>query len=227
MQAFTGFSDDTIRFLGELTLHNEKAWFDRNRLRYEEVWVEPAKRFVEALGPKLQRLAPGIRFEPRINGSLMRINRDVRFSKNKEPYKTHLDLWFWEGPDKTWQRSGFYFRLTPKALLLGTGVHLFEPPLLARYRKAVAADKSGAELMKAIGAVGKKGIELGGEHYKRVPKGFPPDHPRARWLKHDGLYAGFEGKVPKELKSPRFVDYCVERFRATLPVHQWLVKLTK
>jgi uncharacterized protein (TIGR02453 family) len=227
MQTFAGFSDDTIRFLGELTLNNEKAWFDENRARYEAAWLAPAKQFVEAIGPKLKKLSPGVKFEPKINGSLMRINRDTRFSKNKDPYKTHLDLWFWEGDDKGWQSSGFYFRLTPRALLLGAGVHGFEPPLLAKYRKAVASDKTGGELVQAVKAVEKKGVAVHGEHYKRVPKGFAPDHPRAQLLKHAGLTVGSEAKVPRELKSEKFVDYCVERFRATLPVHQWLVKLAR
>ena len=197
MQSFRGFSDDTVRFLAELTFNNEKGWFDENRARYEAVWLEPARRFVEALGAKLKKLSPGVRYEPKINGSLMRINRDTRFSKNKEPYKSHLDLWFWEGADKSWQNPGFYFRLKPRALMLGAGMYGFDPPMLAKYRKAVAGDKLGGELENAVAAVEKKGLEVGGEHYKRVPKGFPPDHPRARWLKHDGLYAAFEGKVPR------------------------------
>lgn len=226
MQRFEGFSDDTVRFLGELTLNNEKAWFDAHRARYEEVWLEPARRFVKALGQKLRKLSPGVQFEPKLNGSLMRINRDTRFSKDKAPYKTHLDLWFWEGAERGWQSSGFWFRLTPKALMLGTGVLGFEPPLLAKYRKAAGAPKSGAALVKAAAAVAKKGLQVGGEHYKRVPKGFDPEHPRAKWLRHDGLYAAFEGKVPRETKSADLVDYCVERYRATLPIHQWLVKLT-
>lgn len=227
MQGFTGFTDDTLRFLGELTLNNEKAWFDQNRDRYEVVWLEPARLFVDALGQKLRGLSKGVQFEPKINGSLMRINRDIRFSKNKEPYKTHFDLWFWEGAEKGWQSSGFWFRLTPKALMLGTGIHGFEPPLLTKYRKAVASEKTGSELAEAIAAVKKKGVEIGGEHYKRVPRDFEPDHPRAALLRHDGLYAAFEGKVPKELKSAAFVDYCVQRYRLTLPVHQWLVALTR
>lgn len=226
MQTFTGFSNDTIRFLAELTLNNDKGWFDQNRARYEAVWLEPAKLFVEALGKRLKKLSPGVAFEPKINGSLLRINRDTRFTKNKEPYKTHLDLWFWEGAEKSWQSSGFYFRLTASALLLGTGVLRFEPPLLARYRKAVPANSTGEQLVKAVTAIAKKKIEIGGDNYTRVPKGFPSDHPRARWLKQGGLYAGFESKVPRDLKSSRFVDYCVDRYRATLPIHRWLVKLS-
>ena len=227
MQTFTGFTDDTIPFLAELTLNNEKAWFDENRARYEAAWLEPAKLFVEALGPKLKKLSPTVGYEAKINGSLRRINRDTRFSNDKSPYKTHLDLWFWDGEDVAAWGPGFWFRLTTKQVMIGAGLHSFEPPLLAKYRKAVADPKKGPELERAIAAVEKKGLKVGGEQYKRVPKGFDPDHPRAQRLKHGALYAGYEAKVPKELRSKAFVDLCVEKFRATLPVHQWLVKLTK
>ncbi len=226
MAEFNGFPPDALRFVAELRLNNDKGWFDANRARYDAAWVEPAKLFVVALGEKLQRtVSKGVRFEPRVNGSMMRINRDIRFSKDKTPYKTHLDLWFWEGDERGWQGSGFYFRLMPTSLMLGAGIHFFDPPLLARYRKAVAEPTPGAALLKAIAAVEKAGFTTGGEHFKRVPKGFPPDHPRGRWLKHGGLFAGCEGKPPKEAGSARFVDYCADRFRKMLPLHKWLVAM--
>ena len=102
--AFTGFSKDTIAFLRELEKNNTKVFFDANKARFEKVWVEPAMALVMAVGPALQKRTPAISFEPRIGGSLMRMNRDVRFSKDKSPYKTHLDLFFWEGEDKGWAR---------------------------------------------------------------------------------------------------------------------------
>jgi uncharacterized protein (TIGR02453 family) len=227
MGSFSGFSPDTLRFVAELRLNNEKAWFDENRSRYDEHWAEPAKLFVADLGQKLQKtVSKGIRFEAKTNGSMMRINRDTRFSKDKTPYKTHLDLWFWEGDQKGWQSSGFYFRLTPTVLMLGAGIHGFEPELMARYRKAVADPKSGGALTKAISAVQKAGYKVGGETYKRVPKPYPPEHARAELLKHQGLFCGTEAKPPRELTSAKFVDYCADRYRGMLPLHQWLVGLT-
>lgn len=226
MAAFSGFSRETIGFLLGLTANNEKAWFDENRAVYERAWVEPAKAFVEAIGPKLKQLAPNLGYAAKLNGSLRRINRDTRFSKDKTPYKTHLDLWFWTGEVADWS-PGFWFRLNCKALMLGAGMYVFEPPLLAKYRKAVVDPKMGAALEKIIAAADAKGLFVGGETYKRVPKGFAPDHPRARLLKHSALYVGTEEKIPKELTGPKFVDYCVARYRLALPVQQWLVKLTQ
>src|SRR4051794_4151449 len=101
MADFSGFSKDTLQFVAELRLNNEKAWFDENRPRYEAAWLEPAKRFVVALGERLKKkVSKTVQYEPKINGSIMRINRDTRFSKDKQPYKTHLDLWFWDGAEK-------------------------------------------------------------------------------------------------------------------------------
>ena len=87
----------TLDFLADLRAHNTRAWFDANRSRYETDFVGPAKDLVTRLAPVLERLSPGIRSEPRVLGSIFRIQRDTRFSPDKRPYKDHLDLWFWHG----------------------------------------------------------------------------------------------------------------------------------
>jgi uncharacterized protein (TIGR02453 family) len=97
MTGFAGFPPATLRFLGDLAENNTKAWFDEHRADYESNWVAPAKAFVSAAGEALTDLAPRIEAQPRVNGSIFRVNRDTRFSKDKSPYKDHLDFWFWEG----------------------------------------------------------------------------------------------------------------------------------
>ena len=95
---FAGFELETFAFLRDLTLHNDRDWFTANRARYEEHYLAPALGFIEAVGPRLAAELPGdVRFEARVNGSLFRINRDVRFSRDKTPYKNHIDMWFWTG----------------------------------------------------------------------------------------------------------------------------------
>ena len=91
------FPQETVAFLTDLRAHNEKAWFEANRARYDSGFIEPAKAFVEAIGPELNDLVPRIHAEPSVGGSIFRINRDIRFSSDKRPYKDHLDFWFWEG----------------------------------------------------------------------------------------------------------------------------------
>src|ERR1700759_3318345 len=128
MTDFAGFPKDTIRFLEGIAAHNEKAWFEANRDLYESGYVAPARAFVEALGPLLMKFAPTVKFDPKINGSLHRINRDIRFSKDKRPYKEHLNAWFWTGDSKGWQQPGFWFSVSPKHVYLGVGMYQFDKP---------------------------------------------------------------------------------------------------
>jgi uncharacterized protein (TIGR02453 family) len=222
---FTGFPKQSLAFLAALGMNNEKAWFDAHRDDYQRLLVEPAKSFVVDMGRAIARFAPKVHAEPKVNGSISRINRDIRFSADKSPYKTHLDLWFWEGAKRGFDLSGFYFRLEPAALVLGAGIYQFEEAVLERYREAVQSPSKGKALEKAAAQVTAAGCELGGERSKRVPRGLSPDQPRAELLKHKGLYAGLTLKVPRELSSARLVDLCAAHYRTMLPLHRWLAGL--
>jgi len=218
--AFSGFGDATFRFMRELGRNNDKAWFQAHRAAYEDDLLEPAMAFIEAIGPLLAKFSPGVRAEPKIGGSMMRINRDIRFSPDKRPYKDHLDMTFKVGPAKT--SPGYWFRLTPKELVLGAGMHMLDKPDLERYRKAVDADRSGAELAKIVTKEERAGYDVGGEHYKRVPAGFAPDHPREALLRHAGIYAGTDMKVPAEAKTARFPAFCAAHYKKMAPLMDWL-----
>jgi uncharacterized protein (TIGR02453 family) len=219
---FDGFRTETVRFLAGLRAHNEKAWFDAHRDDYQRAFLAPAQAFIEVVAPRLRKIEPEVNAEPRVNGSIMRINRDIRFSKDKSPYKDHLDMWFWTGDRKGWDSSGFWFRLTPDRLMLGAGMHGFEPEALARYRKAVMDPKRGPALEKIVASLRKDGYDVGTESYKKVPAGVPADHPRAALLRHGGLHAGWEGKHPAALKKPAFVGFVADHFAAVAPIHRWL-----
>jgi uncharacterized protein (TIGR02453 family) len=223
--SFAGFPKETVRFLAGLSMHNEKAWFDAHRGDYEEGFVAPARAFVEALAPRLRKIDPDVQAEPRVNGSIMRINRDIRFSKDKTPYKDHLDLWFWTGDRKGWDSSGFFFRLTPDRLMLGGGMHVFAPPALARYRAAVLDPKRGEALAQIAAKLRKAGYEVGTEKYKKTPAGAPADHARAALLRHGGLHAGWEAKHPRELHGAAILDVVAKHFAAVAPLHAWLRRL--
>jgi len=225
--AFDGFPKQTLTFLRGLGKNNNKAWFDDHRADYDAYFIEPAKAFVAAMGDKLVSIAPHVSAEPKVNGSIFRINRDVRFSKDKTPYKDHLDLWFWEGPDRKQGSSGFYFRLRDKALMLGVGMHGFPKELLAKYRSAVADDATGKPLVAAQKKVEKAGYTLEGIGYKKVPRGFDPEHPRAELLKHGALHCGITlSPLPAEVHSKKLVTLCMGHWRKMAPVHRWLVELT-
>ena len=223
--SFGGFPPETLRFLRDLGANNSKEWFTDNRDRYQVHFLEPAMAFVAAMSGPLQKLCPDVHCEPRVNGSIFRINRDVRFSTDKTPYKDHLDLFFWIGEGRSRERPGFFFRLRPDTLHTGAGMHGFDPARLKAFRGAVIEDRRGGELEAAIAAAQAAGADPQGEGYKRVPAGLDPDHPRARLLRFKALHAGFEEPVADVVHGPGLVDHCVARFRPLAPLARWVAAL--
>ena len=148
------------------------------------------------MGNKLRRIAPEINAIPQINKSLFKINKDVRFSKDKSPYKTYMGIWLWEGNRKRMESSGFYLHVENKAVLIGGGIKMFPKPVLDRYRQAVVDKKLGPELKKAVKKVADQGYLVNGKHYKKIPQGYEADHPNAEFLLYNGLTARIEEKVP-------------------------------
>lgn len=217
---FTGFPKQTFAFLAGLEKNNTKAWFEAHREDYEQFHLAPAKAFVEAIGPGLKKISKTLNAEPRVNGSIFRINRDVRFSKDKSPYKTTLDLWFWEGGKRGWEAPGFFLRLTPKRFIAGAGMHQFTPDQLKAYRAALDDAKAGVALMKIIGGLGD--LRLGEATRTKLPKGVAADHPRAPLFLIEGLHVLHEEALPKSVHGAGFVADCLAIFRRAAPVSRWL-----
>jgi uncharacterized protein (TIGR02453 family) len=223
-ETFAGFPKGTFAFLRGLTKDNSKAWFNARRDDYDRFYIAPARAFVAALGPRLKKISPSVQFEPKVNGSIFRINRDIRFSKDKTPYKDHLDLWFWHGARGGWSAPGFFFRLCADRLILGAGMHRLEKAQLDAFRAAVVDGRAGAALEKVIDKVRAAGpYVIGGATRKTVPRGFDAEHPRAGLLLHEGLWAEIDGKPDRSIGSAAFVDYCVAEFAAMWPVGRWLL----
>jgi len=219
----TGFPPETRAFLEGIAEHNEKAWFDANRKLYDIGYVDAGRAFVEAIGPEVQKISPTVQYEPKIGASLMRVNRDTRFSKDKRPYKDHLDLFFWHGEKKGWTQPGFFLRLTAKDVWCGSGMHHFEGELLARYRDSVVHPRSGQALVAAIEKVEAAGdYGIGSMPRKTVPRGYDKDSPRAKYLLWEGLPAMAQMGIEDALK-PDFSDRVLAHFRATWPIGQWLL----
>jgi uncharacterized protein (TIGR02453 family) len=184
--------------------------------------LHPSRQFVIEMGKKLRRIAPEINAIPKINKSLFKINRDVRFSKDKSLYKTYMGIWLWDGNRKRMESPGFYLHVENKAVLIGVGIKTFPKPLLDRYRQAVVDKKLGAELKKAIKKVSDQGYLVNGKHYKKVPRGYETDHPNAEFLLYNGLTARLEEKVPDSFFSGAIIDYAYSHYRNMLPLHRWL-----
>jgi uncharacterized protein (TIGR02453 family) len=225
---FTGFTQKCLTFFEELAENNDKLWFDEHRDDYEHYVLGPAREFIVVLGDRLKAIAPGIQADPRVNKTLFRINRDIRFSNDKTPYKTHLALWFWEGNRPRMECSGFYFHLEPSKLLLGTGLYCFPKDMLEAYRQAVVHPREGKALAQALYKVKGTGTySIGGKHFKKIPSGYDANHPQAEFLLYNGLHAAVDCPIPAEIFSAGLVDFCFSHFNNMLPLHRWLLALTQ
>ena len=227
---FSGFPQEGLQFLADLAANNNRDWFEVHKVDYRTHLLEPAQAFVAALGQRLQTLSPHIVYDTRTNGggSLMRIYRDTRFSKDKTPYKTHLLMAFWEGAGKKMENPGFFIDVEPSGAVVFVGQHVFPKPILSAYRDAVVDEKMGAELAEALDEVnGVSGYTTGGEHYKRVPRGYDAEHERADLLRYNGLYALSSPIAPEGITSPDLVEVCFEHCRNMAPLHRWLVALAQ
>ena len=225
MANFKGFPKEFITFFENLKQNNSKDWFEKNRKDYEQFVMHPAREFVEEMGKKLRKMAPGVHAIPKINKSLFKINRDVRFSKDKRPYKTYMGIWLWDGDRKRMECSGFYLHVENKMVMIGVGIKMFPRPLLDSYRKAVVDKNLGAELKKAVKKVSDKGYVINGKHYKKVPRGHDPNHPNAEFLLFNGLTARMEEPIPEAFFSDAIIDYAYSHHRNMLPIHRWLKKV--
>jgi uncharacterized protein (TIGR02453 family) len=153
-----------------------------------------------------------------------RINRDVRFSKDKTPYKTTFDLHFLEGQIKLKSNPAYLLRLTESELHLGVGAYGFNKAQLQAWRDALIDDAKSKALHRALDQAAKAGFgTLHGQHYKTVPKGYPADHPNAELLKYNMAYLTNVGAPTKALFGPSAVDHCLKAYRALRPMQQWLV----
>ncbi len=224
MSTFNGFPRKYFTFFNQLKKNNTREWFEEHRSDYEDFVMHPARAFVMAMGKKLRKIAPGVNAIPKINQSLFKINRDVRFSKDKSPYKTYMGIWMWEGQRKRMASSGFYLHVENKKLLIGVGIKMFPKPLLDRYRQAVVDKKQGVALKRAVEKVAAAGYLIDGQHYKKVPRGYDPEHPRAEYLLYNGLTARLEEKVTDVFYSDAIIDYAYGHYKNMLPLHRWLRK---
>jgi uncharacterized protein (TIGR02453 family) len=222
MSKVLSFPYNTQRFLKQLAKNNSKEWFEKNRIAFNNDFLQPAVQFVVDIGEKLQTIVPEIMAVPKVDKSIFRLHRDIRFSKDKSPFKTNLGILLWEGKEKK-QSPGFYFHIEPKLFFLGSGTYMLENEKLKIFRNAVYSQESGKELNDAVKKVLRnKKYQLGGKFFKRVPKGFDPEYPYAEYLLHNGFYVYYESTDFSELKNPVVLSFKI--FKDMLPVHQWLVK---
>lgn len=168
------FTPALFSFFEDLAENNDRAWFEAHRDRYERDVKAPCLAFIEAVRPGLTALSPTLRVDAR---AFFRIHRDVRFSKDKSPYKTHAGLHFRQQGSKDVHTPGLYLHLAPEGTWFGAGLWRPDPPTLRRLRDRIIADPAGWERVKQ--QIDLTGLQWSGERAARVPKGYDAQHPLA------------------------------------------------
>ena len=173
------FTSESFAFLRELSENNNRDWFAANKQRYESEIKNPALGFINDFGPRLNRIAPRLVADPRpVGGSMFRIYRDTRFSRDKSPYKTHLGIHFFhESAKAAASVPGFYLHISPETCFAAAGIWHPDAASLAKIRHVIA---NGSSDWKAIK---RSKLPIEGGALKRPPRGFAADHPMVEDLK--------------------------------------------
>jgi uncharacterized protein (TIGR02453 family) len=215
------FGPELFSFLEDLRANNDREWFAANKRRYEEHLLEPALEFVEAFRPRLERISPHFRADARPSGgSLFRIYRDTRFSKDKSPYKTNVGIHFRHEQAKDVYAPGYYLHIGPGEVFAGGGIWHPDTQAATRIREAIVADPDRWRRATRTGSFAKR-LELGGDSLKRVPPWADPEHPFADDLKRKD-YFGWARLSEADVVAPGFVDEYAGICRAAEPFMQFL-----
>ncbi len=210
------FTSKSISFLKQLKENNTKEWFAANQDNYEEHVRGPALEFIENFGPVLETISPHFVANPRKSGgSLFRIHRDVRFSKDKTPYKTNTGMHFRHEQAKDAHAPGFYLHIEPGQCFIGVGI--WRPPTKAAYQIRAFIDENQAEWLKAT--TGTKFTDVfaqGGESLVRPPKGYDKEHPLLDDLKRKDFIATCAVNK-KTVTSPDLLAIFEEHCRVASP----------
>lgn len=207
------FTLATFEFLDQLTLHNEREWFEAHKQDYEALVREPALAFIRAMREPLAAIAPSfLADDKKVGGSLMRVHRDTRFASDKTPYKTNVGIQFRHAGGKDVHAPGWYVHVSPDECFIGLGSWRPEPPQLLAIRQKIAAEGDRFAALVAPKTLAKKGLSGAmSDALKRVPKGFPADHPHAEHLKLTSFVLSAD-IAAKDVTSKTFPAFVAKRF---------------
>jgi uncharacterized protein (TIGR02453 family) len=217
----SGISPDLFTFFRELKANNSREWFEANKPRYEQHVREPLLQFITDFGLRLAEISPHyVADTRRSGGSLFRINRDIRFSKDKSPYKTAAGLHFRHEVGKDAHAPGFYLHLEPDGVFAGVGIWQPDAPTLAKIRDAIV---NHADRWREAGHNGafQATFTVGGETLKKPPKGYDPNHPLIEDLKRKDFVAS-TSLSEAEVCAPAFIDRYAEICRQATPYMRFL-----
>lgn len=222
MPAAPYFTPDLFKFLTELRAHNNREWFLNNKGCFEKHVRDPVLRFIAGLGPGLRKINRHIVVDPSpTKGSMMRIYRDLRFSKDKSPYKTSVSAHFWHQKGKEGATPTYYLHLEPRGSLIGAGIWRPEALPLKKIRDAIVADPKRWKLATSAPQLRSK-YKMGGESLQRPPRGYDPDHPLIEDIKRRDFTVG-RSLVDAEVLGRDFLELTLACYRETGPFMKFLV----
>jgi uncharacterized protein (TIGR02453 family) len=219
---FAGFPREGLRFLSRLRKNNNRPWFRSHKDEYEQYVRFPMQCLIASLAETMESVTGEIEFNPL--RSMFRIYRDVRFSRNKSPYKTHVAAAFnLKGRKGPVEVPGFYLHIEPGGVFVGGGVYMPTSDQLKAFRKSIAEDPSAfLEVVRNRSFVRAYGT-IQGEKLQRSPLGFPRDHPMTEYLRYKQFYVGTDLEE-KACLSPRFVKTVARLYTVGLPFVRWLAR---
>lgn len=215
------FSQETFDFLAALADNNHRAWFDKNKLAYEENVRTPALHFIEDMASELPTISPHFLSVPKkVGGSLMRVYRDTRFGNDKTPYKTNIGIQFRHEIGKDVHAPGFYVHIEPGGCFVGAGVWHPDTEALGKIRDAIV-EKGEAWVVARDNKKFKKQFTLEGESLINAPRGYAKDHPLLEDLRRKDFIAVAQ-LSEATVRSKKFFPSVLESFKAATPFMQFL-----
>ncbi|MCG7959428.1 MAG: DUF2461 domain-containing protein [Candidatus Thiodiazotropha taylori] len=221
MREFSGFPKQTLPFLKKLGRNNQREWFNEHKKEYETYVREPAFAFIEEMAPKLKALSDHFHaIAKKSGGSLMRVYRDTRFSKDKTPYKTNIGIQFRHQLGKDVHAPGFYLHIENGGCFIGAGIWHPESKTLGKIRNFIADNPASWSALKEQTDFSNQ-FELAGDSLKRAPKGFAPDHPLIEDLKRKDFIA-LKSFDCSQINRVDFADFVMDGFQSSDQLMRYL-----
>ncbi len=203
--SFEGFPVAALDFYDDLEVDNTKSFWEAHKEVYADSVKAPMVALTAALEPEFG------------TAKIFRPYRDVRFAKDKTPYKSHQGAFVAVGP-----ATGWYVEVSARGVRTGAGFYEASGPRLAAFRAAVADDKSGPALKRILTKLEKAGFEIGGDRLKTSPRGFDADHPRIELLRHRSLTVGHWIGFEPVVHTPELLDLVRDDWKALRPLVEWI-----
>lgn len=221
-QAFNGFSRELLGFMQALTENNNRTWFNDNKERYYSSVADPVCDFIDAFAPRLEKISDEFIADSRLHGgSMFRIYRDTRFSKDKKPYKENIGCQFRHSAGKDAHAPGFYVHLSPQEVFFGAG--LWRPPtaILNKIREKIIEHPGQWQSITNNRKFKSIFGEVSGDRLKRPPQGFPADHPYLDDLKLKSYFV-MNHCDPDMITTPGFINDVEKTFITASPLMKFL-----